>query len=134
MIKVNEIRIDNYLKAPLGEIMQVKQIGHKDNPNYIYCTYENGFGVNGFEPIPLTEEWLLKFGFEKHRFSHLKKHKSGVVLCLLDDSYTHLRAHKTGRHLVYRLLLERQNSHKIIEREISLPPLRRQRPYKHTPL
>jgi len=87
MIKVNEIRIDNYLKAPLGEIMQVKQIGHKDNPNYIYCTYENGFGVNGFEPIPLTEEWLLKFGFEKHRFSHLKKHKSGVVLCLLDDCF-----------------------------------------------
>lgn len=42
------------------------------------CVYDNdgslviihdGFGIDHaaqFEPIPLTEEWLLKFGFEKN--------------------------------------------------------------------
>lgn len=66
MMKASELRIGNYLQAPLGEIMRVAQIGHEANPDFIFCKGDDGsFGQNGFEPIPLTEEWLVRFGFEK---------------------------------------------------------------------
>ena len=65
-MKAQDLRIGNYLQAPLGKIMRVVQLGHEQNPDFIFCKGEDGsFGQNGFEPIPLTEEWLVRFGFEK---------------------------------------------------------------------
>ena len=60
---IQELRIGNYVQAPLGEIMQVDILGHKENTNYIHAISDEGAGINGFTPITLTEEWLLKFGF-----------------------------------------------------------------------
>lgn len=34
---IQELRIGNYVQAPLGEIMQVDILGHKENPNYIHA-------------------------------------------------------------------------------------------------
>ena len=64
-IAAAELRLGNYVKAPLGEIMKVDVLGHLDNPNYIHASNETGFGQNGFEPIELTPEILEKAGFEK---------------------------------------------------------------------
>jgi hypothetical protein len=60
-MKTNELRIGNYVKY-YYEVMSI------DIPEY---KIENGADIqvhenfNIFEPIPITEEWLLKFGFNK---------------------------------------------------------------------
>ena len=62
MIKAHELRLGNYGYAPLNEIVYITQIGHDTNPDYIgyKFVHENSSGQNGFAPIPLTEEILLK--------------------------------------------------------------------------
>lgn len=64
-LKANELRIGNYLNYQ-GKIIKVEGIHNRT----IYHS-DRQFDQVGvekyitFEPIPLTEEWLLRFGFEK---------------------------------------------------------------------
>lgn len=64
MIKANELRIGNWLFGMFntndGFIMQPLEI----SPDVISEIYE---GVSDYQPIPITEEWLLRFGFEKKK-------------------------------------------------------------------
>jgi len=57
-----ELRIGNWYKNMSNDnpFNQIKY-GHEIDYVAIYC-----------EPIPLTEEWLLKFGFEKSGINHIK--------------------------------------------------------------
>lgn len=52
-MKVTELRIGNYAKNLFG-IIQIEEIPLKSNPLY---------NPDAIEPIPLTEEWLLRFRF-----------------------------------------------------------------------
>ena len=54
-MKASELRIGNLVKDIDGNIFNIKQ----EN----LCDFANGFIV--VKPIPLTEEWLVKLGFEK---------------------------------------------------------------------
>lgn len=58
-MEANKLRIGNWIKEPIeigGRIVQVERIDtDKDGYNH-YLDHCN--------PIPLTEEWLLKFGFD----------------------------------------------------------------------
>lgn len=61
-MKAEELRIGNYVLNP--------------NNNEVHkCTIETISDIqNGYlkrEPIPLTEEWLLRFGFEKDRYNFI---------------------------------------------------------------
>lgn len=60
----NELRIDNLvyksLKSGFGRKLE-NRIGCQD----IVRIKEN-IGSFNYEPIPITEEWLLKFGFEQY--------------------------------------------------------------------
>lgn len=47
-----ELRIGNYVISKLAGLIQVQ---------YIPANID----ISNYEPIPLTEEWLIKFGFEK---------------------------------------------------------------------
>lgn len=81
----NELRIENYVYRkflnpdPKGEnightVCQVKAIGI-ENIHTSEKIGRNGIikGLyDNLEPIPLTEEWLLKFGFEKET-SHVSE-------------------------------------------------------------
>ena len=62
MIKANELRVGNWLFGMFntndGFVMQPLEI----SPDVISEIYE---GVSDYDPIPITEEWLLRFGFEK---------------------------------------------------------------------
>jgi hypothetical protein len=60
-MKATEFRIGNivYVKGKVDELN-----GIADN-DYYSTGYGHGVWDNDIEPIPLTEEWLLKFGFEK---------------------------------------------------------------------
>lgn len=56
MIKSNELRLGNYVKLMLNhEDYDIIQIEWRDFRSWSEM----------YKPIPLTEEWLLKFGFAK---------------------------------------------------------------------
>lgn len=63
-MKANELRIGNLLcvslKSGKGRESHIK-IGVQD-----IVKIKEGIGSFNYKPIPLTEEWLVKFGFEKH--------------------------------------------------------------------
>jgi hypothetical protein len=63
-MKVNEFRLWNLVKYE-GKVYEIDSIS-KEFPTL--NTIEFGIGVvdwDNIEPIPLTEEWLVKFGFKK---------------------------------------------------------------------
>lgn len=70
MIKANELRIGNLLFAD-EEILKLSEIkqGYAKEPYDLCMEYESGmfgdFNIEECAPIPLTEEWLLRFGFEQ---------------------------------------------------------------------
>jgi hypothetical protein len=57
VIQLNELRIKNFVSTPTG----IKQIEYfvKD-----ICNFENreAWSCDAIKPIPLTDEWLLRFG------------------------------------------------------------------------
>jgi hypothetical protein len=59
MIKANELRLGNWVHQDV-EDAQVKALAKDD-------IVIEGYAAKGaaYDPIPLTEDWLLKFGFEK---------------------------------------------------------------------
>lgn len=63
-MRANQYRLGNLVKYN-GKIYEIDSIS-KEFPTL--NTIEYGIGVvdwNNIEPIPLTEEWLVRFGFEK---------------------------------------------------------------------
>jgi hypothetical protein len=66
MITPQELRIGNWIEwdDESHEQIQVEQITcNKDDSGEIQNWFVNGGLIEDFVPIPLTEEWLLKFGF-----------------------------------------------------------------------
>lgn len=60
-MKLQDLRIGNYITANGKEI----NVGHIQDNFYGALINGNGVDTGIYEPIPLNEEWLLKFGFEK---------------------------------------------------------------------
>jgi len=65
-MKAQEVRLGNYIDR--DGLMEVKTINQStiriyDHVNKISLMI--GFPAESFKGIPLTEEWLIKFGFEK---------------------------------------------------------------------
>ena len=69
MIHATELRIGNLVECA-NEIWEVESVS-SSAINAVHRPTENSFGeysgfsVDQIKPIPLTEEWLLKFGFEQ---------------------------------------------------------------------
>lgn len=68
-ISASELRIGNYVFDKFRN-REVLVWGIESNHDRIVVNYANGSGIytvdlKDIEPIPLTEEWLLKFGFDK---------------------------------------------------------------------
>ena len=103
-MKENELRIGNYVTIDNNENweeikhipMVVISIKYKEEGNYsisVDMAFEEDLFYNGFsqyerfiEPIPLTEEWLVKFGmklydgFSEKRVIYIEKHKYDTSL------------------------------------------------------
>lgn len=66
MIQANELRIGNWIYDSEFEpyFFQVEEIRKYVGYN-VWAFYKNGsIKAKDVEPIPLTEEWLIKFGFQ----------------------------------------------------------------------
>lgn len=79
-MKANELRIGNFVKVNYGGVsiicdvakvifneIFVKGIMDDDKCEFVFAGDPEKYAgkEKGFEPISLTEEWLLKFGFDK---------------------------------------------------------------------
>ena len=62
MIRAEELRIGNYLKSLDVCVVQIDALS-------IYHIWDESKEYN---PIPLTEDWLVKFGFNKNHISYYK--------------------------------------------------------------
>lgn len=62
---VRELRIGNYVDGIkyINSEMVVSSIGYQSMPGEDNLYLINSYPAYGFKPIPLTEEWLLRFGF-----------------------------------------------------------------------
>lgn len=71
MIQATQLRIGNYLKYKNTNDLAIVELIHK---KHFDCRDEYGlFTPNGnYEPINLTEEWLLKFGFKRFPWGLVK--------------------------------------------------------------
>jgi hypothetical protein len=65
-MKANELRIGSWIYIP--QIKTNERIGViEENGRFTTKGYKSSYSsIECLEPIPLTEEWLLKFGFEKN--------------------------------------------------------------------
>jgi hypothetical protein len=97
-MKANEFRIGNYIQ--IEEVSEEKESGEK----YIIRDYEvievdseiirnfeenDNFLIYKYSPIPLTEEWLFKFGFVKQLHEYIK---GDYCLSLIYDTTSWLLA------------------------------------------
>lgn len=90
MIKANELRVGNHL-FKYGEVVKIVEIGikHKGDTNY-YLRSENdncGYWIDQFNPIPLTEEILLKCGFLKCNFTENHYDTKGMKIWKCNDMF-----------------------------------------------
>lgn len=65
-MKANELRIGNFVWEEYGGLYEVLMI----SPNYVdlvkpFMSVSGRYDIETIKPIPLTEEWLLKFGFKE---------------------------------------------------------------------
>ena len=92
-MKANELRIGNYLINELAYhynegLCQVTGIFHDLHgfKGYAIQTGEgnttllNDEDESYFKPIPLTEEWLVKFGFKKRKYLHLFNWENKIII------------------------------------------------------
>jgi hypothetical protein len=75
-MKANELRIGNLLRDKVTKTeLKVIELTEVNIITYVIdrskFPLQDGWGI---EPIPLTEEWLLKFGFEKLSNGWLRLH------------------------------------------------------------
>ena len=82
-MKASELRIGNYLKNK-DEICVVSTINCDDTIRIFNDDKTQTFGcfaLRIFEPIALTEEWLLKAGFRKVDYEFNVYELNGVEIC-----------------------------------------------------
>lgn len=87
-MKAEDLRLNNWVNYK-GKEYQVSAI-QGDNTIRLWCddsTHENAsdgtigcYYIKQITPIPLTEEWLVKFGFEKQMFEPCNTYSKNRIL------------------------------------------------------
>ena len=100
-MKVNELRIGNFISSPRREIDIVKQV----NENNVWGQfYEDILPI----PIPLTEKWLLDFSF-KGRLDF--KWNNNVGIQIIDGKYYF--AFKDLSNVLFHSIIECKYVHQL---------------------
>jgi hypothetical protein len=63
----NELKINNYVRFSEDSTVFIVNEVHESGLSVANEDEVTWIEIQEFEPIPLTEEWLIKFGFEKHK-------------------------------------------------------------------
>ncbi len=71
MIDANDLMLGNYVNTIDG-ISKVVSLRLDYNPICINKRYVGGESYSDLEPIPISEDWLTKLGFEKQVMSYSK--------------------------------------------------------------
>ena len=98
-MRASELRVGNLLDTKEHKNVVVSAIDSVDSEiGYYWRLHYFGYWkINTFQPISLTEEWLLKFGFKKYvsddidididfQISFHKKSYEGLIVQLFMDS------------------------------------------------
>jgi hypothetical protein len=87
-MNANELMIGNYIDKR-GDKCKIASI-HTDNTIRIFNNDETdtwgAFALRIFEPIPITEQWLLDFGFIKDLDGFYRKKTSSMIEVLFSDN------------------------------------------------
>jgi hypothetical protein len=98
-MKASELRIGNYLQW--NNFTEARIMNCKDF-FIVYDSLENSDGC--IEPIPLTEEWLFKFGFKKNQRDIRFKRLGSIVLKSTEKGFKfNYRESITYIHFVHQL-------------------------------
>ena len=106
-MKVTEIRIGNYV----DKIPYRGQDSNETRKDWIIGSHDIGFWHTEefiYKPIPLTTEWLEKFGFERHsEIGHSHYFKDADYSIDIehpgDDIYMYLKTRKVKLKYVHQL-------------------------------
>ena len=85
-MRENELRIGNFIADYEDKPYHFQIESIENNHGDYWVTYRNGSvncTVDSLEPIPLTEEWVLKFGFKDLGYGEFEKGRY-----MLDKEYT----------------------------------------------
>ena len=104
-IKANELRIGNYLIDSNSRLCVVDTLS-KDIIDCGIFAVHDCITTFPIQPIPLTEEWLLKFGFEKAKqdnenFLQLKL-KARIFIRFIDYDCNNLDIFQDGKILSFQ--------------------------------
>lgn len=115
-MKPTHLRIGNIINNPKGELIEVCGIKIiKTEEQYFEKVYvdvcENYYHATALTPIPLTEDWLIKFGYIKsgnfrftgRGFIDLFSHKNNVT-CSINDIEINLRYVHQLQNLFFALM------------------------------
>ena len=85
-MKAQELRIGNWVEHD-GSLGEVEDIQKNDIGSFFDGVYFNCY-IKDLEPIPLTEDWLVKFGFVKEDdFGKIEFQFNPLVLYKQDKIY-----------------------------------------------
>jgi len=99
-IKASDLRIGNLIwDSEENKYFEVEQL-KKYVGSEIWVFYRNGsIKCKEVEPIPLTEEWLLKFGFEKN--SYWYKDDNLIRFVFDDNGWLHCSIGDNDKGILY---------------------------------
>lgn len=93
-MKAEELRIGNFIYSS-GNVMQVHSIDKDGFYGQLLSPKLEPDYLKGLEPIPITEEWLLKFGFSAHYEVGLKHYSIGEFIFVFQNGiitkYKHVK-------------------------------------------
>ena len=101
MITANELRIGNFILNSNGKIEIVETLRYGLINSYDIGDEET-CGEDCYNPIPLTEEWLVKMGFEIDR--------TGDLSIMINSAVTHLFFNKVKDFFYPMILVEAEFS------------------------
>ena len=94
-MKANELRIWNLVKYR-GENWRISSIFDNGIIQLVRFKIYKAANISEIEPISLTEEWLLKFGFKKRKNRHLFHWENKIVVSEYKDEFEKFFFPKTG--------------------------------------